>query len=53
VNKRKLRSKRLNSGAEFFDFAHGFAAECATEVAQENQQKGAVLRQSRDVSTVL
>ena len=53
VNKRKLCSKRINSGAELFDFAYSFAAECATEVAQENQQQRTVLRQSRDVTAVL
>jgi len=53
VNKRELRSERFNPGAKLFDFAYGFAAKCATEVAEENQQEGTVLRQSRDVSAVL
>jgi len=49
MDKGEVRAERLYIGADFFDFADGFPAEGATEMAEENEKDWLRLREGGDV----
>lgn len=49
MDESEVGAQGFNGGTNFFDFANGFSAERATEVAQENEKDRPGLRKSGDI----